>query len=76
MSTNWDRWHWLLDKKALGPLSAYEATEFERMRVVADKLDATAADLARPSMDRLVKRHEGVLASMRRAIRALEGLKP
>ncbi len=70
MTTNWDRWHWLLDKKAAGPLDAEEAEEFARFQVVVDKLDAADAELGRKSMDRLVTRHRRVLESTRRVAAA------
>lgn len=68
---NWERWHELLDKGAIAPLRGVEAAEFEKMPCIVDELDASSARVGARSMDRLVERHERVLASIQELIDAV-----
>lgn len=68
---DWKRWHELLDRIEKGSLSPEELIEYERMAKVAHALDVKEARITGRALDRLEKRHDRVLASIRRATDAV-----
>ena len=68
---DWNRWHELLDRHEEGGLSPAESIEFEKMAKAVEALDAKEARIAGRALDHLEKRHDRVLASIRRATAAV-----
>ncbi len=69
---NWDRWHELIDLRAERPLSPTEVMEYLEFAEIAKRLDAEESKVVDAAMDKLVKKHERVIPSIRRATEAVE----
>lgn len=71
VEVDWDRWHELRDIMDKRVLTSSESEEYRRFVRMVARLDADAARAAGVALDGLVKEHESVIASMRRATRRL-----
>ncbi len=70
-ATNWDRWHDLLDIRARRALTTSEQREYQEYARIAQQLDAEEGQAADAAFDDLIKKHERVIASIRRATEAI-----
>lgn len=68
---DWDRWHELLEKSETGKLPPEETIEYEKMVDLVHALDTWEARIAEDEVKKLNKRHDRVLASIRRLTDAL-----
>ncbi len=68
---DWDRWHELRDIRDERGLTPSEETEYQRFARIVARLDAEAARDADGALDGLVKKHERIIASIRRLTAAV-----
>lgn len=68
---DWDRWHELLDIRDNRGLNAEEQTEYDRLAIIAARLDQQEELATAYAVSSLEDRHQQVIASIERLVEAV-----